>query len=74
VSWEPIMKWFSSILLIAAIVIPVMAADTAKPNLSGKWVLNEKESDLPKPPAMREGCLRGANGRSDSRSSRTAMR
>jgi len=49
------MKWFSSILLIAAIAMPAMAADSAKPNLSGKWVLNEKESDLPKPPAMREG-------------------
>lgn len=49
------MKWFSSILLLTAVAIPVMAADTAKPNLSGKWVLNVKESDLPKPPAMREG-------------------
>jgi hypothetical protein len=49
------MKRFSSILLIVAIAIPVMAADTAKPNLSGKWVLNEKESDQPKPPAIREG-------------------
>lgn len=56
------MKQLSSILLIAAVAIPAMAADTARPSLSGKWVLNERVSDLPKPPAMREGMPPGREG------------
>jgi hypothetical protein len=49
------MKRLTTILLIGAIAIAAMAAEVAKPNLSGKWVLNEKESEMPRPPAMREG-------------------